>query len=98
MCEDGQIDICPTDPGFEVGLYVATDLRTMTRVYMGDLPVPAAVRSAAIKLSGLRELSQRFERWLGLSRFAAIRDPRQPVHRPAKRVRSAPAACVQMSD
>jgi len=98
VCEDGQIDICPTDPGFEVGLYVATDLRTMTRVYMGDLPVPAAVRSAAIKLSGLRELSQRFERWLGLSRFAAIRDPRQPVHRPAKRVRSAPAACVQMSD
>jgi DNA-binding HxlR family transcriptional regulator len=98
VCEDGQIDICSTDPGFEVGLYVATDLRTMTRVYMGDLPVPTAVRSAAIKLSGLRELSRRFERWLGLSCFAGILDPRQRAHRPANRVRSAPAASLQMTD
>ena len=30
-----EADLCPTDPGFEVDLYVATDLRTMTPRFHG---------------------------------------------------------------
>jgi DNA-binding HxlR family transcriptional regulator len=76
---DGEeVDLCLTDPGFEVGLYVETDLRTMTRVWMGDLPVRAAVDSGAIQLDGSRDLRQRFERWLGLSGFAEIGAARRP--------------------
>ncbi len=81
VCSDGEIDICPTDPGFEIGLYVSTDLRTMTRVWMGDLPVSTAIRSGAIKLNGDRDLRQGFERWLGLSCFAGIQDARRPARR-----------------
>jgi DNA-binding HxlR family transcriptional regulator len=78
VCDDGVIDICPTDPGFEIGLYVSTDLRTMARVWLGDLALPAALRSDAIKLHGLRDLRQGFGRWLGLSCFAGIPDARPP--------------------
>ncbi len=78
VCDDGQIDLCPTDPGFEVGLYVATDLKTMTRVWMGDLALPGAVRSGAIHLSGPRDLCRRFERWLGSSYYARVEAAVQP--------------------
>src|SRR5262249_15948960 len=71
-----EADLCPTDPGFDVGLYVATDLRTMTRVFMGDLSMRSAISAGQIELDGSRELRQRFERWLGLSSFAEIEDAR----------------------
>ena len=71
-----EVDLCPNDPGYEVGLYVATDLRTMTRVFMGDLALKAAISSGQIELDGSRELRQQFERWLGLSGFADIEDAR----------------------
>jgi hypothetical protein len=76
VCYHGEVDICPTDPGFDVGLYVTTDLRTMTRVWMGDAPLKSAIRSRAIVLNGRPELRQRFEQWLGLSAFAGIQDAR----------------------
>jgi DNA-binding HxlR family transcriptional regulator len=69
---DGEVDLCATDPGFEVGLFVTTDLRTMTRVWLGDLPIKAAINSGQIELEGVRDLRLRFEQWLGLSGFAAI--------------------------
>ena len=83
-----EVDLCLTDPGFEVGLYVATDLRTMTRVWMGDLPVKAAVDSGAIEIEGSRDLRQRFERWLGLSAFAEVKDARRPTAASTDRTRS----------
>lgn len=89
LVSDGEeVDLCPTDPGFEVGLYVATDLRTLTRVWMGDVPVKTAVGSGAIELDGSRDLRQRFERWLGLSGFAEIRNARRPIAAGAGRTRS----------
>jgi DNA-binding HxlR family transcriptional regulator len=74
-----EADLCPADPGFEVDLYVATDLRTMTRVFMGDLAMKSAVASGEIELDGPRELRQSFERWLGLSGFAEIADARRSL-------------------
>ncbi len=99
VSDDGEIDICPKDPGFEVGLYVRTDLRTMTRVWMGDLPVSAAIRSDAIELSGQRDLRRRFEQWLGLSYYAGIQDARRPQRRLANALRAPMAAqTVQISN
>lgn len=82
-----EVDLCLIDPGFEVGLYVATDLQTMTRVWMGDVSVKTAVGSGAIELDGSRDLRQRSERWLGLSGFAENRDAGRPVRAAADRTR-----------
>jgi hypothetical protein len=83
-----EADLCPADPGFEVDLYVTTDLRTMTRVFMGDLAIKSAVASGEIEFDGPRELRQGFERWLGLSGFAEIADARRPMGAGRNRDRS----------
>jgi DNA-binding HxlR family transcriptional regulator len=88
LCDDGEVGICPTDPGFDVSLFVATDLRTMTRVWMGDIPVRIAIGSGGIELEGSREFRLRFEQWLGLSGFAGIQDARRPARDVAKAARS----------
>jgi hypothetical protein len=33
------VDLCSVDPGFDVDLYLATDLRTMTEILMGYTPI-----------------------------------------------------------
>jgi DNA-binding HxlR family transcriptional regulator len=86
--DDQEVDLCPTNPGFDVGLYVTTDLRTMTRVWMGDLTLKTAINSGAIELDGTRDLRQRFERWLGLSGFAGVKDMRRSMGAASNRVRS----------
>ena len=83
VCEAGDVDICPTDPGFEVSLYALTDLQTLTRVWMADIPARAAIGSGAIELSGSREIRRRFERWL-----AGIQATRRPTRDDAPAARS----------
>ena len=77
VSDHGDVDLCATNPGFEVTLFVTTDLRTMCRVWLGDLAVRSAISSGQIELDGSRELRQRFERWLGLSGFAGIKGAKQ---------------------
>jgi DNA-binding HxlR family transcriptional regulator len=68
--DDGSVDLCPTDPGLETDLYVTSDLRSMTRVWMGDLELAGAIGSRRITLVGPREICKRFARWLKSSTFA----------------------------
>lgn len=65
---DGQVDLCSVDPGFDVDLYVATDLRTMTSVWMGLTTIEKVADK--IKLTGTREIAGQMQNWLGLSPFA----------------------------
>ena len=44
--EDGHVEICVQDPGFEVDLYLASTLRDMIYIYRGDLPMSRAASSA----------------------------------------------------
>ena len=64
----GEVDLCWADPGFEIDLYVSTDLRTMTAIWMGVTDV--AARHEAFEFTGSRDLSSTFQKWLGLSPFA----------------------------
>ena len=64
------VEICITDPGFRVDLCVVTDLCTLTRVWLGDLPLRKTIASTAVGLHGRRDLRQKFERWFNLSPFA----------------------------
>ena len=77
---DGEGELCLRDPGFDVDLYVVTDLRTMTKVWMGDIPVREALRSGAIELNGSRSLANSFERWLPLSHHAQHERPPTPLN------------------
>ena len=70
--EDETVDLCLTDPGFDVDLVVRSDVATMTRVWLGDLALDRAVSDGLIELEGDRELSRRLRAWLQLSPFAAV--------------------------
>ena len=65
------VDLCSIDPGFDVDLYVTTDLRTMTAIWMGVLPVRDAISSGKVTFTGNRQLGEDMQVWLKLSPFAA---------------------------
>ncbi|NBB71139.1 MAG: transcriptional regulator [Alphaproteobacteria bacterium] len=66
----GEVDLCSIDPGFEVDLYVETDLRCMTEIWMGLTTTGAAVGDERLALIGDRQLADTIQQWLGLSPFA----------------------------
>lgn len=65
-----EVDLCSIDPGFDVDLYVTSDLRTMTCVWMGWMPVREAISAGKITLTGNRQLAEDVQIWLKLSPFA----------------------------
>jgi len=64
-------DLCKVDPGFDVDLYVSTDLHTMTSIWMGLTSIEAEVGIGRLKLSGDPMIRDRMQHWLRLSPFAA---------------------------
>lgn len=68
---EGGVDLCWSDPGFEIDLYVTTDLRTMTSIWMGLTSV--AKERDKMNLSGPQGIVRSMQAWLGLSPFAGVR-------------------------
>jgi DNA-binding HxlR family transcriptional regulator len=74
----GNVDLCPTDPGFPVDLYVTTDIRTMIAIWFGRLAWDAAVRAERVEVIGTRQLRGRLRSWFLLSPVRVPDDvPRQ---------------------
>lgn len=65
---DGDVDLCWSDPGFEIDLYLTTDLRTMTAIWMGLTTLTQA--KDCIEFTGSRSIFASMQTWLGLSPFA----------------------------
>jgi DNA-binding HxlR family transcriptional regulator len=70
---DAEVDLCSVDPGFDVDLYVSTDLRTMTAIWLGLDDVRTAQSTHRMMLTGDRRLAADMQAWLGLSPFAKVR-------------------------
>jgi hypothetical protein len=64
------VDLCSVDPGFDVDLYLVTDLRTMTEIWMGYTPLARAKADGRLVVTGSRELEGNLQTWLALSPFA----------------------------
>jgi hypothetical protein len=71
MCvRDGNVDICLTNPGFDVDLTLDTNVRTLTEVWMGQRDLRQCIRERTISLQGAEKLKRAFPDWLALSVFA----------------------------
>jgi DNA-binding HxlR family transcriptional regulator len=81
------LDLCVSDPGHPVDLYVTCDIRTMTRVWNGDLPLRKMISDGKIELHGPLALRRAFPGWLMLGIFAAV-----PAAKPAERGREGSSA------
>lgn len=67
---DRDIDLCSVDPGFDIDLYLSTDLRTMTEIWMGYTTVASAKEARRLTITGSRKLETALGSWLSLSPFA----------------------------
>ena len=76
VCDGGSVELCPVDPGFEVDLYVTTDLRTLTDIWIGNQSIADAELADRLDLQGSKELRKSFADWLGLSPFAKVKSRR----------------------
>lgn len=74
VVDNGQVDLCYFDPGFETDLLVRTPLRTMTAVWMGVAKLRQEIETGSIELSGDPTIARAMHQWLGLSPFAQARD------------------------
>lgn len=68
--KQGDVDLCWYDPGFDVDLYVSTDLCTMTSIWMGLTTVHK--ERDKISLTGDLDIAAKMQIWLGLSPFAVM--------------------------
>jgi DNA-binding HxlR family transcriptional regulator len=68
-----EVDLCSIDPGYDVDLYVSSDLRTMTAIWMGLDTVRKALSEKRMELVGDQLLGKSMQTWLGLSPFAKER-------------------------
>jgi DNA-binding HxlR family transcriptional regulator len=78
--EDGEVDLCPIAPGDDPKLQICTTLKTMTRVWMGDLAIDTVLRSGALTIVGPRDLRRCLSGWLRLSPYAPVADARRAPH------------------
>jgi DNA-binding HxlR family transcriptional regulator len=67
-----EVDLCSVDPGFDVDLYISTDLRTMTKIWMGYTTIARAKEQGSIVVTGNKELERNLGSWLTLSPFAKV--------------------------
>jgi DNA-binding HxlR family transcriptional regulator len=71
--EGNDVDLCLTNPGYEVDLYLASTLRTLTEIWMGDISLQRASADGVLEIRGPTEIRRRLRSWLQLSPFAGVR-------------------------
>jgi DNA-binding HxlR family transcriptional regulator len=67
VVEGGEVDLCQSDPGHEVDLYIYSDVRSMARVWIGKDSLRAALDDGRIDATGDRALRRDMLSWMKLA-------------------------------
>ena len=72
------VDLCTEDPGKEVDLYIGSSVRSLVRVWEGDLDMRSALRNGSIKAQGLRHLVRTMPSWFSACLYKDVQrgDPK----------------------
>ncbi len=73
VLENGTRELCVDNPGKEVDVYFTTDVRTMARIWAGDVKIRAAKETGQLQLSGDPMLIRTVSDWLRPGLFAHVR-------------------------
>ncbi len=65
VAEQGGVDVCLVDPGYEVDVVVDAELKALTRVWMGDTTWRREQESGRIDVLGPARLVRRLPAWIG---------------------------------
>src|SRR5687767_5919451 len=72
VVDAGEVDLCLEDPRAEVDVSLNSSVRTMTRIWMGDLSLAQAHVQGVLKVLGPARLVRCLNEWLGASTFAHV--------------------------
>jgi hypothetical protein len=72
---DGDADMCEHDPGYDVAATVSTSLRTLTRIWRGDLSWSRTLKDGSVSIEGPTVARRAVPTWLGQAAVAAIPRP-----------------------
>lgn len=70
IIDEGEIDLCFEDTGHEPDIVVITELKTMTDIWLGYLPVKTAINNQSLKMYGPAKHIRDITQWLGKSTFS----------------------------
>jgi DNA-binding HxlR family transcriptional regulator len=80
VLEPGDASVCYTDPGFDVDAVLRSDLRTLYRMWNGEIELTEGVRAGTIELTGARWVVRGLPAWMRRSPIAEnVRAARKPV-------------------
>jgi hypothetical protein len=80
--EDGRVELCFKEPGFEVDLYLVTTLPDMIYIYRGDLPLARAIEQQRFEAHGAAWAQRALSRWLVPGPLARVKSQRADTHAP----------------
>ncbi|MDA0643772.1 hypothetical protein [Nonomuraea ferruginea] len=75
------VDVCDSDPGFPIGVWLETEVPVLTRVWLGETTWAAALRAEALRLTGDSASCRALPAWLDVSPFAAVERAPEPLSR-----------------
>lgn len=67
VIEDGEVDVCQKNPGFEVDVLISANLNVFTHVWMGYTDLNVALKQGTICFEGDRDLVRQVPSWLYLN-------------------------------
>jgi len=82
VSEQGELDLCLKDPGFEIDLLIKCSLKTMTEIWICQKHFNDAVSAGDVIVLGDPKLSTKLQSWLrssGLSRLGSLTPPANPA-------------------
>ncbi len=68
----GSVDLCHSDPGKDVDLFLTSKARDLVEIWMGDQALRPALNEGRLELVGARHLERSLSDWFPLSVAAAI--------------------------
>jgi DNA-binding HxlR family transcriptional regulator len=75
VVDTGEADVCDFDPGYEVAGTIETSLRTLTRIWRGDIGWSQALLDGSVAISGPADVRRAVPSWVGQAALAAVPRP-----------------------
>ncbi len=75
VANDGHVDLCDVDHGFEVTARIEASLEALTKVWIGEVSWERALRAGSLRIIAPEEIRRQVPCWLKLSAFANVPRP-----------------------
>lgn len=72
VSENGEIDLCSSDPGYDIDIVIKCSLKTMTQVWICQIRFNDACAAGDIQVSGDSKLTRKLQGWLRSSPLSKL--------------------------